>query len=163
MLNSGNSDKFTVFMRIDKFLWCVRIYKTRSIASEELKKNRVSVDGKLVKQSKDVMPGETLQVKKNQITYTYRILQIPKSRLGAKLVAEHIQDRTAPEELEKLKLRQLERSYYRDNEGKPTRRDRKEIQEFMAQDTDWDDFFSEDDEDEDILVDDFFDDESEEE
>ncbi len=134
-------------MRIDKFLWCVRVYKTRSIASEEIGKNRISINGNTAKQSKDVIPGDVIQVKKNQIIYTYRVTQIPKSRLGAKLVGEYIQDRTDPAELEKLKLKQLERNMYRENDGKPTRKDRQEIQAFVSGNTDWDEFFDDDDDD----------------
>lgn len=77
-------------MRIDKFLWSVRIYKTRSIATDEIKKNRVSIGGQFAKASKEVKQGDTIFIKKNQIELKIKILQIPKSRLGAKLVPEYI-------------------------------------------------------------------------
>ncbi len=67
-------------MRIDKFLWCVRFYKTRSIAADEIKKNRVSVGNKVVKSSKEVNPGDVIKIRKNQIDYQLKVLEIPKSR-----------------------------------------------------------------------------------
>jgi heat shock protein Hsp15 len=73
-------------MRIDKFLWSIRFYKTRSIAADEIKKNKVSLGGNVVKSSKEVKEGDVLKIKKNQIEYQIKILQVPKSRIGPKLV-----------------------------------------------------------------------------
>ncbi len=85
-------------MRIDKFLWCVRFYKTRSIAADEIKKNRVSLAGQPVKSSREVREGDVIKIRKNQIDYQMKVLQIPKSRIGAKLVPLHIQDKTEKEQ-----------------------------------------------------------------
>ncbi|QFG52609.1 RNA-binding S4 domain-containing protein [Chryseobacterium sp.] len=136
-------------MRIDKFLWSVRFYKTRSIAADEIKKNRVSVGENIVKSSREVREGDVIKIRKNQINYKIKVLQIPKSRLGAKLVPLHIIDQTDKQEYELLKLRRDEQNYYRlKGEGRPTKKDRRDIDGFTvddsssAEDTEWNDFFS---------------------
>ena len=141
-------------MRIDKFLWCVRFYKTRSIAADEIKKNRVSVANSVVKSSKEIKPGDVIKIRKNQIDYQIKVLEIPKSRLGAKLVPLHIEDKTDKEQYEILKLRKLTQDYYRGKgEGRPTKKDRRDMDEYVAGDADskmvdedWDLFFSDVDE-----------------
>ncbi len=138
-------------MRIDKFLWCVRFYKTRSIASDEIKKNRVSLGGQPVKSSRDVKDGDLIKIRKNQIDYQIKIVQIPKSRIGPKLVPLHIEDRTDKDQYEILKLRQLSQEHYRNRgEGRPTKKDRRDLDGFVEGDSvsdmgnsDWDLFFSE--------------------
>ena len=137
-------------MRIDKFLWCVRFYKTRSIAADEIKKNRVSEENSVVKSSKEIKPGDVIKIRKNQIDYQLKVLEIPKSRLGAKLVPLHIEDKTDKEQYEILKLRKLTQDYYRGKgEGRPTKKDRRDMDEYVAGDAnfemaddDWDLFFS---------------------
>ena len=138
-------------MRIDKFLWCVRFYKTRSIATDEIKKNRVSIGGNSVKSSKEVHEGTLIKIRKNQIDYQIKVLQVPKSRLSAKLVPLHIQDKTDQEQYEILKQRKLTQDYYRiKGEGRPTKKDRRSMDGFIENDSsaemennDWDAFFSE--------------------
>ena len=145
-------------MRIDKFLWSVRIYKTRSIATDEIKKNRVSIGGQFAKASKEVKQGDTIFIKKNQIELKIKILQIPKYRIGAKLVPEYIQDQTDKEQYEILRMKRLEQNYYRaKGEGRPTKKDRRDLGEFIENEistsslsTDWDDFFTTIDDEEDI-------------
>lgn len=137
-------------MRIDKFLWCVRFYKTRTIAADEIKKNRVSIGGSTVKSSREVNEGTIIKIRKNQIDYQIKVLQIPKSRLGAKLVPLHIQDKTEKEQYEILKQRKLAQDYYRiKGEGRPTKKDRRSMDGFIENDSEnemddqeWDSFFS---------------------
>jgi len=135
-------------MRIDKFLWCIRLYKTRSLAADEIKKNRVSIGDSPVKSSKEVKVGEIIRIRKNQILYTIKVIQMPKSRVGAKLVPLYIEDHTEKEQYELLKMRRSEQSYYRNKgEGRPTKKDRRELSEFISDspnddNTDWEDFFS---------------------
>lgn len=137
-------------MRIDKFLWCVRFYKTRSIAADEIKKNRVSLAGQPVKSSREVREGDVIKIRKNQIDYQMKVLQIPKSRIGAKLVPLHIQDKTEKEQYEILKLRNLSQEHYRNRgEGRPTKKDRRDLDGFVVGEQhtdmgegDWDLFFS---------------------
>jgi len=138
-------------MRIDKFLWSIRFYKTRTIATEEIKKNRVSIGGSVVKSSKEVKEGDVIKIRKNQIDYKIKVIQIPKSRMGAKLVPLHIKDVTDKEQYEILKLRKESQDYYRiKGEGRPTKKDRREMDDYVENEndiasdfTDWDDFFGE--------------------
>jgi ribosome-associated heat shock protein Hsp15 len=137
-------------MRIDKFLWSVRFYKTRSIATDEIKKNRVSLGNSPVKSSKVVKEGDLIKIRKNQIDYQIKVLQIPKSRIGAKLVPLHIVDKTEKDQYEILKQRKLTQDYYRiKGEGRPTKKDRRAMDEYVendatpdTEDGDWDLFFS---------------------
>lgn len=137
-------------MRIDKFLWSIRFYKTRNIAAEEIKKNRVSIGENTVKSSKEVKEGDIIKIRKNQIDYKIKVLQIPKSRIGAKLVALHVADMTEKEQYELLKLRKMSQDYYRTKgEGRPTKKDRRDMDDFLETDhddtsmteDDWDSFF----------------------
>ncbi|WP_042720525.1 RNA-binding S4 domain-containing protein [Flavobacterium sp. B17] len=136
-------------MRIDKFLWSIRFYKTRTIATEEIKKNRVSIGDSVVKSSKEVKEGDVIKIRKNQIDYKIKVIQIPKSRMGAKLVPLHIKDVTDKEQYELLKMRKMSQDYYRiKGEGRPTKKDRREMDDYVENDissdfTDWDDFFGE--------------------
>ena len=125
-------------MRIDKFLWYVRYYKTRSWATDEVNKNRVWINEQQAKASKEVLVGDKVKVRKNQIFYEFEVLQIPKSRLGAKLVSMYIKDKTEQEQYDQLELRQKSQDYYRERgEGRPTKRDRRDLDDFMS---DFDDF-----------------------
>lgn len=137
-------------MRIDKFLWSVRFYKTRTVAADEIKKNRVSIGENVVKSSKEVKEGDVIKVRKNQIDYKIKVIQIPKSRIGAKLVALHVKDMTDPQQYEILQLRRMEQSYYRSKgEGRPTKKDRRDIDDYVGDDENtelmneeqWDAFF----------------------
>lgn len=136
-------------MRIDKFLWSIRFYKTRTIATEEIKKNRVAIGESVVKSSKEVKEGDIIKIRKNQIDYKIKVLQIPKSRMGAKLVPLHIKDVTDHEQYELLKMRKMSQDYYRNRgEGRPTKKDRRDMDDYVGNDvesdfTDWDDFFGE--------------------
>lgn len=138
-------------MRIDKFLWSIRFYKTRTIATEEIKKNRVSIGDSVVKSSKEVKEGDVIKIRKNQIDYKIKVIQIPKSRIGAKLVPLHIKDVTDKEQYELLKMRKMSQDYYRiKGEGRPTKKDRRDMDDYVENDissdfTDWDDFFGEKD------------------
>lgn len=120
-------------MRLDKLLWCVRYFKTRSQATEACKKNRIKVNGDIAKASREVTASDTIEVRRDQIDYRFEILQIPKSRIGPKLVTLHILDKTPKEELEKLELRKLSQDYYRERgEGRPTKKDRRDLDEFIS-------------------------------
>lgn len=136
-------------MRIDKFLWSIRFYKTRIIATEEIKKNRVAIGESVVKSSKEVKEGDIIKIRKNQIDYKIKVIQIPKSRMGAKLVPLHIKDVTDKEQYEMLKMRKMSQDYYRNRgEGRPTKKDRREMDDYVENDVDsdfkdWDDFFGE--------------------
>ncbi len=133
-------------MRIDKFLWSVRFYKTRSIAADEIKKNRVSIAEQVVKSSKEVKQGDEIKIRKNQIDYKIKVLDIPKSRVGAKLVADYVRDITDPQQYEILKIRKSTQDYYRNRgEGRPTKKDRREMDEFVSVSSDQDEIMDEED------------------
>lgn len=136
-------------MRIDKFLWSVRFYKTRNIAAEEIKKNRVSIGENVVKSSKEVKMGDVIKIKKNQIEYKIKVTDLPKSRIGAKLVALYVIDMTEKDQYDILKMRKSAQDYYRQKGlGRPTKKDRREMDDFSAgssasemDNDDWDVFF----------------------
>ena len=79
-------------VRIDKYLWAMRIYKTRSIAADACKNGRITMNGVQLKPSRTFKVGDIFNVRKGPITYTYRVLQLSENRLGAKLVPEYLRD-----------------------------------------------------------------------
>ena len=118
--------------RLDKFVWSVRLAKTRSQAAEAVSKNKVKLNGASAKPSKEVKLGDEVQIIRHTATFSYRVIQLLQKRVGAKLVADYIIDITDPLEIEKLKTYQLSQSIYRDNgSGKPTKKDRRNLDEFM--------------------------------
>jgi ribosome-associated heat shock protein Hsp15 len=121
-------------IRIDKFLWSVRVYHTRSIATEECKKGRVTIGGIAVKPSRAVKAGEVILIRKNPVTYSYRVIELLGKRVGAKLVPLYMEDLTPAEELNKLDVTQGGALYMRDRgAGRPTKKDRRDI----GRVTDW--------------------------
>ena len=119
-------------MRVDKFLWCVRYFKTRSIATDACKQGKVRVNDAVVKPSREVYPTDKLTVRKNQINYEIEILDLPPSRVGAKLVNLYINDVTPKEEFEKLELLKYSQDYYRKKgTGRPTKKDRRELDDWF--------------------------------
>jgi ribosome-associated heat shock protein Hsp15 len=115
-------------IRIDKFLWSVRLYKTRSIASDECRKGRIIIDNVQVKPSRSVSNNEIITVKKPPVIYTYRIVEPIENRVSAKLVDQFIEDLTPPEEKAKLDIRQAAGMVFRDKgTGRPTKKERRLI------------------------------------
>ncbi|TCI84841.1 RNA-binding S4 domain-containing protein [Tenacibaculum sp. M341] len=118
-------------MRVDKYLWCIRLFKTRSIATNACKKGQVKIDDKNLKPSREIYGGEIIQVRKNQINYKIRVIDIPESRVGAKLVDLYRKDITPKEEFEKTELLKYSKDYYRKKgTGRPTKKDRRDIEEY---------------------------------
>lgn len=118
-------------MRIDKYLWCIRLFKTRSIASEACKKGHVKIGGNNLKPAKEVFGGEEIIVRKNQINYKIKVLDIPENRVGAKLVDIYRKDLTPKEEFEKTELLKYAKDYYRKKgTGRPTKKDRRDIDDY---------------------------------
>ena len=119
-------------MRVDKFLWSVRYFKTRSIATNACKQGKVKMSGSNMKPSKEVFPGDRLVVRKNQIDYQLEVLDLPPSRVGAKLVSIYVQDHTPKEAFEKLDLLKYSKDYYRKKgTGRPTKKDRRDIEDWF--------------------------------
>lgn len=118
--------------RLDKFVWSVRLAKTRSQAADAVSKNKVKINNESVKPSKEVKLGDEIQIIRHTAIFSYRVIQLLEKRVGAKLVADYIIDITDPLEIEKLKTYQLSQSVYRDNgTGKPSKKDRRNIDDFL--------------------------------
>ncbi|MDE3744098.1 RNA-binding S4 domain-containing protein [Maribacter polysaccharolyticus] len=119
-------------MRIDKYLWHTRYFKTRNIASTACKKGQVKVNGQVVKPSREVYPSDEITVRKNQINLQFTILDIPSNRIGAKLVDMYRKDTTPKEAFENEELLKYAKSYYRKKgTGRPTKKDRREIDDYL--------------------------------
>lgn len=119
-------------MRIDKYLWHTRYFKTRNIASTACKKGQVKINGQVVKSSRDVYPMDKVTLRKNQINYELIVLDIPKNRVGAKLVNIYRKDTTPKEAFENEELLKYSKSYYRKKGvGRPTKKDRREIDDYL--------------------------------
>ena len=118
-------------MRIDKYLWCVRYYKPRNMVTEACKKNHVTVNGQVAKPSKEVFSTDKITFRKDQITQIITVLDIPDNRVGAKLVDMYRKNETPTEVYEHLELLKLSKEHYRKNgTGRPTKKDRRDIDEY---------------------------------
>ena len=123
-------------MRVDKYLWCTRYFKTRSLATTAVKKGQIKVNDAIVKPSRNVYPMDIVSVRKNQVSYILQVLDLPESRLGAKLVDIYRKDITPKENLEKLDLLKYSKDYYRKKgTGRPTKKDRRDIDEVYDNDS----------------------------
>lgn len=118
--------------RLDKFVWCVRLTKTRSLASEAVSKGKVKLNNQQVKPSREPKVGDVIYVSKNTAVFSYEIIELLDKRVGAKLVENYIKDITPLTELEKYKLYSISQATYRQNgSGKPTKKDRRDLNEFF--------------------------------
>ena len=118
-------------VRIDKWLWAVRIYKTRNQASEACKKGRILVNGSEAKASREIRTGDTIVVRKLPVIYTFKVIKLIEHRQPAKLVEEFLQDLTSVEELNKLKIQD---SFFMKRDrgsGRPTKKERRLLDDLM--------------------------------
>ncbi|MBQ8270494.1 MAG: RNA-binding S4 domain-containing protein [Bacteroidaceae bacterium] len=125
--------------RIDKWLWAVRIYKTRSIAAEACKKGHITIGERSVKPAHTVRAGDIVKVKKVPITYSFRVLKAAENRVGAKLVPELMENITPQEQYEILEMSKI--SGFTDRmrgTGRPTKKERREIDRFSEEALGWD-------------------------
>lgn len=119
-------------MRIDKFLWSTRYFKTRNIATTACKKGHAKINDQTVKPSREVYPMDKVILRKNQIDYTFTVLDIPPNRVGAKLVDIYRKDTTPKEAFEHNELLQYSKDYYRKKGiGRPTKKDRRDIDDYL--------------------------------
>ena len=124
-------------MRIDKYLWCIRYYKTRTLATIACKKGHVKVNKDTAKPSRDVFPQDKIDLRKDQINYQLIINDIPESRIGAKLVDIYRTDITPKDQFEAKELLKYSKDYYRKKGvGRPTKKDRRDIDDFTEDTTD---------------------------
>lgn len=117
--------------RIDKWLWAMRVFKTRTIATDACKKGRVTMSGVAVKPSRCIKPGDIIDVKKPPITYTFRVVQLAPNRLGAKLVPDYLENLTPKSQYDLLEMTKI--SGFVDRQkglGRPTKRDAREMKAF---------------------------------
>ncbi|MBO7559340.1 MAG: RNA-binding S4 domain-containing protein [Bacteroidaceae bacterium] len=137
--------------RLDKFLWASRIFKTRTIAADACKNGRVMIDGVKQKPSRMVKEGDVIQVRKPPITYSFKILQAIQNRVGAKLVPEIMENVTTPDQYELLEMNRINGFVNRARgTGRPTKKERRELDDFVtpAFFGDFEDFDFDDDDDE---------------
>ena len=113
-------------MRIDKFLWCIRLFKTRSQATNHCREGKVFLGEKAVKPSLELKGGERIRIRKGAVHFEWEVLHFPKSRLSASLVADYAKDITPQLEMKKLEeIRAAQRDLIRPV-GRPTKRDRRD-------------------------------------
>lgn len=118
-------------MRVDKYLWCVRYYKTRTLATTACKKGHIKVNGNVVKPSREVYATDTIELRKNQINYQLAVNDIPANRVSAKLVDIYRTDTTPTSQFEAQELLKYSKDYYRKKgTGRPTKKDRRDIDDF---------------------------------
>ena len=140
-------------VRIDKWMWATRIFKTRTIAADACKKNRVMSGGVNMKPSRMVKVGDIIQVRKPPITYSFEVLALTDRRMGAKLVPNYLKNVTTPDQYEILEMNKISGFVNRAKGlGRPTKTDRRELEQFTEPDFSSDDFdfdfdFDSDDED----------------
>lgn len=128
-------------VRIDKWLWAVRIFKTRTIAAEACKKNRISVGGVDVKPSRMVKVGDVIHVRKPPVTYSFEVLDVTEKRMGAKLVQGYAKNVTSPEEMEILQMSRVAGFVDRARgTGRPTKKERRDLDDFTEDISAFDDW-----------------------
>ncbi len=117
---------------VDKWLWAVRVFKTRSLATDACKMNRVSINGQLTKPSRLVKEGDVISVRKPPIEYSFKVLRVLNNRVGAKLVPEYMENVTPKEQYDILELQRLSRFVDRAKGlGRPTKKDRRDMESFI--------------------------------
>jgi ribosome-associated heat shock protein Hsp15 len=119
-------------VRIDKWLWAVRQYKTRTLATEACDQGRIRISDQVVKPSRLIKEGDEISIRRTGITRKIKVLKITENRIGAKLLPEHLADLTPQEELDAFKARTTRITIYRDpGTGRPTKRDRRILDDFF--------------------------------
>jgi len=119
-------------VRIDKWMWAVRIFKTRAIALEACKKNRVTVNDIPAKPSRMIKTGDIVEVRKPPVTFSFKVLDVTSNRVGAKLVPQYMENITPPEQYELLELQKISGFIDRiRGAGRPTKKERRELDDFM--------------------------------
>jgi ribosome-associated heat shock protein Hsp15 len=131
-------------VRIDKWLWAVRLFKTRSLAVEACKKGRIFINNVPAKPSRNVKTGDIVAVKKNPVLYSFEVLALSENRMNAKLVPDFMKNVTTPDQLELIELGQLAGKTGRERgTGRPTKKERRELDNFIEpvffDNDDWDD------------------------
>ena len=122
-------------LRCDKYIWAVRLAKTRSIATELISKGKIKINGVSTKPSKEIKVGDMIFISKNAAVFSYKVIQLLDKRVGAKLVSEYLLDITSAEEIEKFRTYQIAQQSYRENGScKPSKKERRYLGDFLS---DW--------------------------
>ena len=122
-------------IRIDKWMWATRIFKTRTVALEACKKNRVTVNDVPAKPSRMIKVGDIIQIRKPPVTYSFKVLDITSNRVGAKLVPQYLENITPHEQYEILELQKISGFVDRARgTGRPTKKERRELEDFFISD-----------------------------
>ncbi|MCD8284856.1 MAG: RNA-binding S4 domain-containing protein [Prevotellaceae bacterium] len=117
--------------RVDKWLWAARVFKTRTLAADACKMGRVTLRGAQVKPSRLIKAGDTIDVRKPPVTYSFRVLQAIEKRVGARLLPEVLENVTPPEQYELLEMSRIGGFVGRARgTGRPTKKDRRSLEEF---------------------------------
>lgn len=130
-------------VRIDKWMWAVRLFKTRSLAAEACKKGKILIQNVQVKPSRNVKVGDVICIRKNPVLYSFKVLALSENRMNAKLVPEFMENVTTPDQLELIELGKIAGQLGRDRgTGRPTKKERRELDVFMeptfvGDDADW--------------------------
>jgi ribosome-associated heat shock protein Hsp15 len=115
-------------LRIDKYIWAVRLFKTRSLSASEIKSGNVLLNEEPIKPAQTVKEGDVIKVKRNPIWRSYRVKELLKRRVGAKLVDQYIEEVTPEEEIEKLEMMKMMPGFdRRKGEGRPTKKERRDL------------------------------------
>ncbi|MDR3653489.1 MAG: RNA-binding S4 domain-containing protein [Paludibacter sp.] len=133
-------------VRIDKWLWAVRLFKTRTLAAEACKKGKVIIQNVQVKPSRNVKVGDVISIRRNPILFSFKVLALSENRMNAKLVPDFMLNVTTPDQLELIELGKLAGQTGRDRgTGRPTKKDRRELDDFIEPTFMDEDYFSIDD------------------
>ena len=131
-------------VRIDKWLWAVRLFKTRTLAAEACKKGKVFMQNVAVKPSRNVKVGDVISIRRNPVLFSFKVLALSENRMNAKLVPDFMLNVTTPDQLELIELSKLAGQTGRDRgTGRPTKKERRELDDFIKptfvdEDGDWD-------------------------
>ena len=118
--------------RIDKYLWAMRLFKTRTLATEACKKGRIFIKNIAVKPSRMIKIGDVIGIRQNPVMYSFEVLQLSENRLNAKLVPEYLRNVTTPDQLEIIELGKLSGNIQRARgTGRPTKKERRNLDEFL--------------------------------
>ena len=132
-------------IRIDKWMWAVRIFKTRTIATEACKKGRIAIGDSTAKPSRMIKRGDVIMVRKPPVTYSFKVIELTANRIGAKLVPNYIENVTPAAEYEALEMHRISGFVDRAKGlGRPTKKDRRELEQFTDVDFDFDFDFDDD-------------------
>jgi len=120
-------------VRIDKWMWATRLFKTRTIAAEACKKNRITIGGVRAKPSRMIKIGDIIEIRKPPITFSFKVLDLTENRMGAKLVPQYLENVTPPEQYELLEMNKISGFVDRVRGlGRPTKKERRDLEQFTS-------------------------------